>query len=48
MEIESTDRDLMVQERSTKEFAKVIIDLQRYVRSTPKRRSMVMENAIKI
>ena len=48
MEIEFVDEDLKVQERSTREFAKVTTDLQIFVRSMPKGRSMVMEEAAKI
>ena len=45
VEIESADRDLMVQERSTTEVVKAITDLQRSMRSALK---MVMEKVAKI
>ena len=48
VEIESVDGDLMVQDKFTTEFAKVIMDLQGSVRSTPKGRSMVVGKAAKI
>ena len=48
MEIESTDRDLRVQERYAMEFVEAVMDLQVFVRSTPKGRSMVVEDSTKI
>ena len=48
MGIESVDKDLTVQERSATEVARVIMDLQRSVRSASKSRLMVVEKAAKI
>ena len=48
VEIEFRDEDVTVQERSSMEFTKEIMDLQIYVRSMPKSRSMVMEKATNI
>ena len=48
MEIESADRDLMVQKRFATKVMKAITYLQRFVRSAPKRRSTVVEEVTKI
>ena len=48
VEIKSADEDLTVQERSAMEVAKEITDLQRSMRSAPKSRLMVVEEAANI
>ena len=46
--IESTNKDLTAQERSTMEVVRAITDLQRSMRYASKNRLTVMEKAAKI